>query len=97
MNLPVNQKQAHRHREQTHGGSGDWEFAVSSTKLLYKEWVNNKVLLYSTGELYSISCNKPHGKEYEKECVCTHIYVYIYICMYIYMHMYVYICLHIYG
>ena len=32
------------------GGSGmDWEFAVSRCKLLHLEWINNEVLLYSTG------------------------------------------------
>ena len=27
----------------------DWEFGISQCKLLYREWINNKVLLYSTG------------------------------------------------
>ena len=27
----------------------DWEFGVSGCKLLYREWIDNKVLLYSTG------------------------------------------------
>ena len=27
----------------------DWEFGVGRCKLLYLEWINNKVLLYSTG------------------------------------------------
>ena len=43
-------------REQTcccQGGGGrggmEWEFGVSRCKLLYIEWINNKVLLYSTG------------------------------------------------
>ena len=40
------------------GGEG-MEVRVSRCKLLYIEWVNNKVLLYSTGELYSISYDKP--------------------------------------
>ena len=32
------------------GGRGmDWEFGVSRCKLLHLEWINNKVLLYSTG------------------------------------------------
>ena len=31
------------------GGGMDWEFGVSGCKLLYIEWINNKVLLYSTG------------------------------------------------
>ena len=32
------------------GRSGmDWEFGVSRGKLLHLEWINSKVLLYSTG------------------------------------------------
>ena len=31
----------------------DWEFRVSRCKLVYIEWINNKVLLYRKG-LYSI-------------------------------------------
>ena len=27
----------------------DWEFGVTICKLLYVGWINNKVLLYSTG------------------------------------------------
>ena len=57
MNLSTKQKQTHRHREQTcgcqgrGGGSGiEWEFGVSRGKLLHLEWINNKVLIYSTGK-----------------------------------------------
>ena len=57
INLSMKRKQIHRHREQTcgcQGGGGgrgglDWEFGTSRCKLLYIERVNNKVLLYSTG------------------------------------------------
>ena len=56
MNLATKQKQTHRHREQTGGrrgewggGGRDWEFGVSRCKLVYIGWINNKVLLYSTG------------------------------------------------
>ena len=32
------------------GGRGmEWEFGVSRCKLVYVEWINNKVLLCSTG------------------------------------------------
>ena len=31
------------------GGGKDWEFGISRCKLLYTGWINNKVLLYSTG------------------------------------------------
>ena len=27
----------------------DWEFGVSRCKLLHLEWINNKILIYSTG------------------------------------------------
>ena len=60
------QKQTHRHREQTcgcrggEGGSGmDREFGVSRCKLLHLEWIDNKVLLYSTGN-YSQSLGIEH-------------------------------------
>ena len=56
MNLSIKQKQIHKHREQTcdcqgEGGRGEkeWEFETGRCKLLYIEWINNKVLLYSTG------------------------------------------------
>ena len=31
------------------GGGMDSEFGISRFKLLYREWINNKVLLYSAG------------------------------------------------
>ena len=31
------------------GGGMEWEVVVSRYKLLYIEWIKNKVLLYSTG------------------------------------------------
>ena len=54
MNLITKQIQSHKHREQIcgfqGGGSGtDWEFGVNRYKLLYLEWIDNKFLLYSTG------------------------------------------------
>ena len=41
------------------GGGMEWEVGVSKCKLLYIEWINNKVLLYSTENLYSIAYDKP--------------------------------------
>ena len=61
MNLSTKHKQIHRDREQTwgcQGGGTDWEFGISRWKLLYREWMNSKVLPYNR-ELYSISCDKP--------------------------------------
>ena len=33
----------------------DWKFRVSRCKLLYLEWINNKSLLYSTGDYIDYS------------------------------------------
>ena len=75
MNISV--EQTHRHRlvvAKGEGGGGevDWEFGVSRCKLLHSEWINNKVLLYSTGNYIQYPVTNHNGKEYEKEC--THMY-----------------------
>ena len=52
----------------------EWEFGISRCKPVYTGWINNKVLLQSTGDS-SISCDKPQWKR---------IYIkkeHIYICM----------------
>jgi len=36
-------------KEEGRGSGMDWEFGVSRFKLLYLEWINNKVILYSRG------------------------------------------------
>ena len=61
------------------GGGMEWEFGVSRYKLLYIEWINNKVLLYSIGNYIQCPVINHNGREYEKECVCVYIYIYIYI------------------
>jgi len=41
-------------------GGMEWEFGVRRSKLLNIEWINNKVLLYSTGnyiQYFLINCN----------------------------------------
>ena len=60
--------------EENRGGM-DWEFGVSRCKLLYIEWINNKVLLY-TGNYIQYPVINHNGKEYFKKR------------MYIYIHMY---------
>ena len=84
MNLSMKQKQTHRHREQTCGcqgrgwgcwGGKDWEFGVSRCKPLYTEWINNKVLLYSTGNYIQYPVINHREKEFLKECVCIYIYI----------------------
>ena len=57
----------------------DWKFGVSRCKLSYIEWINNKVLLYGTGNYIQYHEISDNGKEYEKGCV--YIYIYPYICM----------------
>ena len=77
MNLSM--KQNHGHREETggcQGGGGGQgkvgvEVGVSRCKFLHIGQINNKVLLQHR-ELYSITYDKPHGKEYKKD---IHIYV----------------------
>ena len=51
------------------GGGMDWEFGISRCKLLHIEWINNKVLLYSTGDDTQYSVINHNGKEYEKEYI----------------------------
>ena len=71
MNLSTRQKQTHRHREQTGGcqraggwGGKDWEFGINRGKLLYIGWINNKVLLYSTGKYIQYPVTNHNRKEY---------------------------------
>ena len=53
------------------GGGMESEFGVSRCKLLYREWINNKVLLYSTGNCIHHPVIKHNGKEYEKNVCMT--------------------------
>ena len=48
-------------------GKNGWEVAVSRCKLLYIEWINNKVLLYSAGNYIQYSEINHNGKEYTQE------------------------------
>ena len=73
MNISTKQKQTHKQRTdlwlprgKRDKGGINWEFGVSRCKLLYREWVNNKVLVYSAGNYIQyplINCN---GKEFKK-------------------------------
>ena len=44
----------------------DREFAVGRCKLLHLEWINNKVLLYSTGNYIQSPGINHNRKEYKK-------------------------------
>ena len=57
MEYDTNETETDSHREQTVVDKGegagrgmDWEFGISRCKLLHIEWINIKVLLYSTGK-----------------------------------------------
>ena len=56
------------------GGTGmDWDFGVGRCKLLYLEWINNKVLLYSTGNYIQSPGINRNGKEnLKKERLCVY-------------------------
>ena len=51
------------------GGGLEWEAGVSRCKLLYREWTNNKVLLYSTGNYIQYPMINHNGKGYLKKNV----------------------------
>ena len=78
-------RKGHQHREQTYGcqkgGGGvgkDWEFGISGYKQVYIAWINNKILLYSTGNYIQYPVINHNEKYYEKEYVCVCVYIYIY-------------------
>ena len=52
-----------------HWGGTDWEFVISRCKLLYREWINNEIRLYSTENYVQYPMINHNGKEYEKECI----------------------------
>ena len=58
------------------GGGMDWEFEISRCKLVYIEWINNNILLYSTGNYIQYPGINYNGKEYKK------VYIYIYESLY---------------
>ena len=43
---------------------------ISRCKVLYIGWVNNKILLYKTGNYIQYPLMNYNGKEYEKEYIC---------------------------
>ena len=61
------------------GGWMDWESGISRCKIFYIEWINNKVLLYSTENYIQYPVIKENGKACKEKrmCVCISIYLYI--------------------
>ena len=72
MRSSKKQKQIHKHRRQTcvcqGEGVGEGSIEIGRCKLLYTEWINCKVVLYSTGNCIQYSMIHHNGKEYGKEC-----------------------------
>ena len=58
------------------GGRIEWETEVSGCKLLCLEWINNKVLLYSTENYIQYPMINHNAKECKK---CVYVYIYMYI------------------
>ena len=78
--MHMKQEQMPRHREQICGcqgemgvGEKDWESGISRCKLLYMEWINHRVLLYSTGNYIQYPVISQNEVEYEK----GYMYVFI--------------------
>ena len=53
------------------GGGMEWDIGVNRCKHLYIEWVNNRVLLCSTGNYIQYPVINHNGEEYEKEYICV--------------------------
>ena len=68
-NLPVKQNRGRRNRwvvakREVVEGVMMWEAGVGRCKLLYIEWINNKILLYSTENYIQYPMINHNGKEY---------------------------------
>ena len=50
-------------------GRVNWEFGLSRCKLLYIEWIINKVLLRNTGNYIQNLIIDHNGKAYKKEYI----------------------------
>ena len=76
MNLPMQQKQTHRHREQICGCQGEGTMGEQWVGRLgladanyYTEWTNSNVLLYSREKYIQYPVINHNGKEHEKEYI----------------------------
>ena len=84
MNISIQKKKkrklAHQYREQTCGcqedkgrGGMDWDFEISRCKLLYRECINKKFLLYSTVKYVQHAVINHSGEKCERK----HIYIWL--------------------
>ena len=78
VKLPLKKRKHKVLEEQMKGQQTQWlaviqrtsQFGTSRSKLLYIGWINNKVLLCSTGNYIQYSMINHHGKKHEKEYIC---------------------------
>ena len=75
MHLSTKQKQTCGFQEGGGGRGIDWEFGVGRCKLLHLEWLNNKVLMYSTANYIQNYIQYPetnhNGKQHKKMYICV--------------------------
>ena len=84
VNLSMKQKQNHRQktdlwlpRERGAGEGWSGRLWLADVRLLYIEWINNKVLQYSTANYIQNPMINHNGKEYLKKNLYIYIYIYI--------------------
>ena len=58
----------------------DWEFGVSTCKLLHLQLVNNELLLYSTWNYIQSLMIEHNGRYNEKK----NVYIYVFLCVYVF-------------
>ena len=88
-NLFTKQKQTQRCRKQTYGywkGTRGHKFGINRYTVLYMKQINNKGLLYSTGNYIWYRVIAYNRKEDEKEYIYSVIYIYMYIDVYRYVY-----------
>ena len=77
MNISMKQKQTHGQRTDLRLPRQAGEGRIGSLGLTDTNycigWINNEVLLCTTGKYIQYPVIKQNGKEYEKECICTGI------------------------
>ena len=81
MNLSMKQRWTHTENRPVvakEGGRGgmELEVGISRYELLYIEWRDKKVLLYSTGNYIHYPAINHNGKEYERtDCACMYNWI----------------------
>ena len=76
----------------------DWEFEVGRYKLLHLEWIESKVLPYSTGNYIFNLLGQTIMENNSKKKIHTYMYMYVYIYVWkiIVKKRYIHICIYIY-